>query len=82
MLRMSPDPTVAVLLSIALYGWIALTLVVLTVGVVSVVRAVYVPVRIKLLWVALQMVVPVVGTAVWFAAGYQSPRIRRALGYK
>ena len=78
---MSSDPTIPVLWSVALYGWLVLGLIAVCVGVVSVIRAAYVPVSRKVLWMSLMVLLPILGTAVWLTIGYQPRRVRRALGY-
>ena len=78
---MSFDPTIPALWSVALYGWLALGLIAAGVGVVSVIRAAYVSVSRKVVWMSLLVLFPILGTVVWFTAGYQPRRVRRALGY-
>lgn len=76
---MSPDPTIPLGWDLAFYAWIAIVLAAVTVGVISTIRARYVPAQTKALWVVLQLLVPLLGTAAWFAFGYRSRRRRPAL---
>lgn len=77
---MSPDPTIPLGWNLALYGWIAIVLIAITIGVVSTVKAQYLSTQTKVLWIVLQLLIPLLGTALWFTFGYRSRRRRRALG--